>query len=155
MASFFVCWLCWFCFFLCFFVSFFVVFCWLLCWTSSPNSPGRNLSLFCHLFGAEFGIPRRKNGTGHIWHTWCPDSYVWTSVEKEGCFWGESFASKPRITGFFFEWKRSNTWNMEAQMRHEKTPGVPYFPVYWLFNRDPYFMVYYNPLYTWVVFHPL
>ena len=40
-------------------------------------------------------------------------------------------------------------------MRHEKTPGVPYFPVYWLFNRDPYFMVYYNPIYLGSISSPI
>ena len=30
-----------------------------------------------------------------------------------------------------------------------------FFPLCWMVNRDPYFMVYYNPYIAWVVFHPL
>ena len=31
----------------------------------------------------------------------------------------------------------------QSYMSHEKKPS--YFPLYWLVNRDPYVMVYYNP----------
>ena len=33
-------------------------------------------------------------------------------------------------------------------------PQQKYFPLYWLFNRDPYFMVYCHPRNNWVGFHP-
>ena len=40
-------------------------------------------------------------------------------------------------------------WSSSNNLSHEK---IPYFPLYWLFNRDPYndphITVQYNPLYT-------
>ena len=43
----------------------------------------------------------------------------------------------------------------QIQVSHEKGKK-PYFPLYWLFNRDPYFMVYFKKsTHNWVGFHPL
>ena len=43
------------------------------------------------------------------------------------------------VDGDFLEMASDN-------MSHEKKTS--YFPFYWLVNRDPYFMVYYNPYIT-------
>ena len=50
----------------------------------------------------------------------------------------------------FYLWSFTHLWKKTPEPR--KKPS--YFLLYWMVNRDPYFMVYYNALYNWVVFHP-
>ena len=42
----------------------------------------------------------------------------------------------------------------KLQLSSDENPGMTFHYTDW-FNRDPYFMVFYNPYINWVGFHPL